>query len=93
LGVRPEHLSTSNDPRGAAIAIRIDQVEMLGHSMNIRGATVSGQPITARVKPGESLRAGQSATLCVEPDDIHLFEPGEFGRRLAIEPGQESRAT
>ncbi len=58
--------------------------EPLGDRMDVYGKTVGGQRMIARVSAGDSFSAGTQATFSIDPAALHLFEPGEFGRDIAL---------
>jgi multiple sugar transport system ATP-binding protein len=95
LGVRPEHLAPDEgaevfgssdrpeqpDPGATSIRASVQLVEPLGDRTHLH--LVAGcEPIVARVSPGESFSAGQKVTLAVDMSRVHLFAPGEYGRRV-----------
>lgn len=81
FGVRPQALSAAPVAGTPGLQVHIALVEPLGDQMDISGATAAGTPIVARV-PASEVRAGTTCTLGIDVSRTHLFEPGEFGKRL-----------
>ena len=76
LGVRPEHLVPvrGEDPRLAAVPLRLDAVEPLGNEVLLYGRLGAAE-LTARVAPGSRLPApGETIALAPEPAHLHLFD-------------------
>ena len=92
LGVRPEALrpeGTGGPPAGPTpqelrLTLEITMTEPLGDRMDVYGKTVGGQRMIARVSAGDSVSTGTQATFSIDPAALHLFEPGEFGRDIAL---------
>ncbi|MEM9414709.1 MAG: sn-glycerol-3-phosphate ABC transporter ATP-binding protein UgpC [Planctomycetota bacterium] len=87
MGVRPEGLhlrqaENAGDPR-MTIAVTVGVSEPLGSTMDLFTTTSVGEPIVARVK-AEPIDAGQTATLYLDPDQLHIFEPDEYGTNLTL---------
>ena len=87
LGVRCEHLRSHPDPAGGDVAINvgITITEPLGDRTDIYARTAGGVTMVARVEDGSRFQSGEPGTFHVNPAAVHLFEPGEFGRRLALD--------
>ncbi|MDY7109749.1 MAG: sn-glycerol-3-phosphate ABC transporter ATP-binding protein UgpC [Planctomycetota bacterium] len=95
LGVRPEQFRSDPGRREAhgvsgipgadgeaAIAFQVTVTEPLGDRMDVYGSTAGGATIVARVDAATLCRPGERTRFHVDPAAIHLFEPGEKGRRL-----------
>ncbi len=78
LGIRPEHLSLSDQGFPVTIAV----VEPSGPEIQIVARTQSGDDIVANFRERHSFRPGDTIRLSAAPDLIHLFH-GETGTRLA----------
>ena len=63
-----------------ASAVRV--TEPLGDTVDAFCATPKHPHIVARVTAKTTIKPGSIATLAVDMDQAHFFEPGEFGRRL-----------
>jgi len=79
VGIRPEHIQVSefaeNVSEGNTIKLTVDLVEQLGSEtlLHLRGP--SDEMIVARVDPRTRLSAGDVATLAVNTDQLHIFDP------------------
>ncbi|HLO40226.1 MAG TPA: sn-glycerol-3-phosphate ABC transporter ATP-binding protein UgpC [Phycisphaerales bacterium] len=87
MGVRPQSLSL--DAAGAMqgratstwpLAIRV--VEPLGDSMDVTCDLPGGGTIVARVPARDSVTPGSTLPFGVDAEQVHFFEPGEFGKAL-----------
>lgn len=86
LGVRPEQLRPARpdgigDPN-SALLLRVGVTEPLGDRMDIFASTESGENLIARVDAGTECEPGSSMRFGVDPQTLHVFEPGQFGRHL-----------
>jgi multiple sugar transport system ATP-binding protein len=82
LGIRPQAIIPATSDPSFDLHIRI--VEPLGDAIDLHGSTSAGAPIVARVPSSHAARAGDRLPCRVDPDSIHLFEPGELGRNLLV---------
>ena len=84
LGVRPEQFRAESPKDGetGSIAFQVTVTEPLGDRMDIFGTTAGGATIVARVDAATLCTPGQRTRFHVDPAAIHLFEPGEMGRRI-----------
>jgi multiple sugar transport system ATP-binding protein len=94
LGIRPEALRLAHPNFAAAghVVIRasVRVVEPLGDRQDVFATTPAGDAIIARIDAEVPLAAGQSAAFTLrDAGAIHLFEQGDFGRR--IQAANESR--
>jgi multiple sugar transport system ATP-binding protein len=78
LGIRPEDVEA--DPSyveshpGARVPAKIEVVEPLGAEIYLYMS--SGEnAVTARVEPGLRVKAGESLTLALNTEKVHLFDP------------------
>ena len=78
LGIRPEHLSLSDQGFPVEIAV----VEPTGSEIQIIGRTPGGDDIVANFRERHAFKPGDTIRLAAEPGLIHLFN-GETGQRLA----------
>ena len=68
IGIRPEHLTRGND-----IPATVDLVEPVGHE-SIIYATAGSEKLVAIFDPHDAPHTGESITLGVDPNRIHLFD-------------------
>ncbi|MFV2066240.1 MAG: ABC transporter ATP-binding protein [Pirellulales bacterium] len=84
-GIRPEAFSleprSGEDNQGDPLDVTVQVVEPLGSTMDLTCETTDGSRLVARVR-ATPYDAPRSARLYVEGHQIHLFEPGPYGRRL-----------
>jgi multiple sugar transport system ATP-binding protein len=87
LGMRPEGMYLR--PTDVAhredqiIKLKVDVIEPLGNTMDVFFSTPQGEKVTARVK-SEPMEEGKLLTLYLDPDKMHILEPGEYGRNLTL---------
>ncbi|MDX2147029.1 MAG: sn-glycerol-3-phosphate ABC transporter ATP-binding protein UgpC [Planctomycetota bacterium] len=94
LGVRPHmlvdaasrsHAAPAPAPASAApLDLLVKVVEPLGESMDVSCASAGHGHVVARVPSRAGVSPGQSMRFHVLTDEIHFFEPGEFGRNLLL---------
>ncbi len=78
LGVRPEHIRLGGSENG--VAARVEVVEPLGHGTMLH-LSVFGARWVVLDSARRALKAGDTVTLGICPENIHLFDQ-EHGRRL-----------
>ncbi|MEV4648522.1 ABC transporter ATP-binding protein [Saccharopolyspora sp. NPDC049357] len=89
LGIRPEHLTpVAADHTGPALRGRVDIVENLG-SEEIADCEIGDLRVSVRGARPIGLNPGDTATLAVRPDLVHLFSR-QSGRRLEWLPEPEN---
>ena len=87
LGVRPEHFSLRRDKiegESAEVGVTLNVVEPLGSDMDLYMDTPHTPHVVARVEARQDLEMGGAATVHVDVDAVHVFEPGEFGLNLGL---------
>ena len=84
LGVRPSDLHPRPDgiPRALRLEAQVTLTEPLGDRLNVPARLGGGVTLVARADPGTEYTPGRPASFHVDPAAIHLFEPGERGRRI-----------
>jgi multiple sugar transport system ATP-binding protein len=86
LGLRPELLCDRPpvDANGSAASLRlkVSVVEPLGDRVDAALSTRSDTPLVGRLDARCGLREGEERELWLDTRRLHLFEPGEDGRRL-----------
>ena len=74
LGIRPETISLANGAVSSCLDAVIDVLEPTGaDTMTV--VSVNGQPVTARLKPGDVRDVGQPVRLAVDMSRASLFDP------------------
>jgi multiple sugar transport system ATP-binding protein len=71
-GIRPEHITPSKNG-GASIRATVDLVEPIGHE-SIVYATAGSEKLVAIFDPHDAPRTGETLSLAVDADRIHLFD-------------------
>jgi multiple sugar transport system ATP-binding protein len=86
LGVRPQafRLSPNTDADAVPFAVTVNVVEPLGEQADAACSTPAHPHLIARLPADAPLRPGDRTTLGLDTRRIHLFEPGPFGRNLAM---------
>jgi multiple sugar transport system ATP-binding protein len=82
LGVRPEHLRAAVAGAPGAIETTVEVTEPLGDRMDVTVRTATGIRLVARVPATSPVEPGETIALAADPSDLHLFQPGPYGRRL-----------
>jgi multiple sugar transport system ATP-binding protein len=86
LGVRPENISAS-DRAGKvenSISATVGVVEPLGVRTDLYMTNRDGQRFIASVDPHTRLAAGDAVRIHIDIERVHIFEPEEAGRNIAI---------
>ncbi|MFT3785860.1 MAG: sn-glycerol-3-phosphate ABC transporter ATP-binding protein UgpC [Tepidisphaeraceae bacterium] len=85
MGIRPEHFHLHRtSPDGVTIPVKVNIVEPLGNDMDAYVSTALHEHKTVRVEADPSLTGGKTIDLHVDPNRVHVFEPGVVGRNLTI---------
>ncbi|HEX7900317.1 MAG TPA: sn-glycerol-3-phosphate ABC transporter ATP-binding protein UgpC [Planctomycetota bacterium] len=86
LGLRPELLCDRPpaDANGSAapLRLRVSVVEPLGDRVDAALTTLSSVPLVGRLDARCALREGEERELWLDTRRLHLFAPGEDGRRV-----------
>jgi sn-glycerol 3-phosphate transport system ATP-binding protein len=82
LGVRPEHLTLTDETATGGIPVRIVAIETLGADAYVHSRLAGGTDLVVRIPGDRRIREG--TTISVRPDwsHVHYFDTGS-GRRLA----------
>ena len=85
IGIRPTHFSLTPTQGGAAITATVRAVEPLGEQCDVQAITPAGTVLTARIPLTETppMPVG-TITLHAHLNHLTPFEPGEFGKNLAL---------
>jgi multiple sugar transport system ATP-binding protein len=86
LGIRPEHLSPEQfaGPPNNAIAATVELIEPLGASTQVRLIAPTGTTFVACVNPDIKLKPADIVKMHIDPEKIHIFEPGETGKNVTL---------
>jgi len=86
LGVRPEHLHLKPTENSMAMNVKINVVEPLGSDMDIYMKTALHDYVVGRVEAQSGLTADvdREATVFVDLQKVHFFEPGATGMNLSL---------
>jgi multiple sugar transport system ATP-binding protein len=84
-GIRPGQLKDAMDAddRHVPLWARITHVEPLGGHTLLRTQTQNGTPILAQLDGARHYELDRHATLCIDPEQVQFFEPGEFGKSIS----------
>jgi multiple sugar transport system ATP-binding protein len=84
-GIRPEHLSDAASAGKVPISFTVELVEPLGSETYLSGSAGDGKTaahVVARVGAHTAAKAGQKLQLFLDPQNLHLFAPGDNGAAL-----------
>lgn len=88
LGIRPENIEVRPQAESEAsdnpMRARVSVVELLGDTMDLHVQTPSHDRIVCRVDAHSDVEEGTEVVLHLDVDRVHLFEPGEPGRNIAL---------
>ncbi len=85
IGIRPEHLRPARTPDGGArLRVNVSVVEPLGDRMDVRAATLHGEPVTCRIDARERVAEGSTIDMDVDMSRVHFFEQGGRQRTLSL---------
>ncbi len=85
LGFRPTalFLHPSRDAAHPTLTLVAQALEPLGDVIDVRCVTPAGAPLIARLPRHSAVDPGHPLTLTLDLSRAHLFEPGDFGKRLS----------
>jgi multiple sugar transport system ATP-binding protein len=87
LGIRPEHfhLQPTGGPGDCCpVKVKINVVEPLGNDMDVYMSTQLHDHLVGRVEAAPGIAIGQEATVFVDLNKVHFFEPGATGMNLSL---------
>ena len=86
LGIRPEHfhLHPGQSANESTLRVRLNVFEPLGNDMDVYMSTPLTEHVVGRVEARRDLEMDSEATVYVDLDKLHMFEPGETGLNLAL---------
>jgi multiple sugar transport system ATP-binding protein len=89
LGVRPEAMSIESHARFAmgnhALRADVTLVQPLGDRMNVHLATSQHPKLVAQLESTAPVQMGAPLMIHFDPQRIHFFAPGEYGKNLTAE--------
>lgn len=71
LGIRPNHLQTSDD---GPVTVKVKSVEQLGGESYVYGHTTKGAPMTLHSRGQTRIDFGDTVRVGAPLDEIHLFD-------------------
>jgi len=87
LGIRPEHFHlrpTGSEADCCPLKVKLNVVEPLGNDMDVYMSTNLTEHVVGRVEATQQLEMGQEATVFIDLNKVHLFEPGATGMNLSL---------
>ena len=87
LGIRPEHFHlrpTGSEADCCPLKVKLNVVEPLGNDMDVYMSTNLHDHVVGRIEATQQLQMGQEATVFVDLNKVHLFEPGATGMNLSL---------
>jgi len=89
LGVRPESLSERSEGAYAGTSnvlnVKVSVVEPLGDKMDVYVATAAHGHVICRIDAHSRIQEGQSLSLHLDMERVHVFEPGETGMNISLD--------
>ena len=86
LGIRPEHFHLKpigTEADCCPLKVKLNVVEPLGNDMDVYMSTQLHDHLVGRVEAVSGLSMGQDATVYVDVNKVHFFEPGATGMNLS----------
>jgi multiple sugar transport system ATP-binding protein len=84
LGVRPEHLHLRQTEESMPLKVKITVIEPLGSDMDVYMCTSLHDHVVGRVEAQSGLATDKEATVYVDLQKVHFFEPGATGMNLSL---------
>mgnify|MGYP000111866683 FL=1 len=86
LGIRPEHIPLTSSGAGSNVTGQVQHLERLGDSSLLYVQMGEGQAVTTvKVEGSATTSAGTSLTLCLMPDQLHLFDSQGMACQRTVE--------
>jgi len=86
LGIRPEHIPLTSSGAGSHVSGHLQHIERLGDSSLLYVQLGEGQAITTvKVEGSATTGAGTSLNLCMQPDQMHLFDSQGMACRRTVD--------
>lgn len=88
LGVRPENIALKQfaEQSNNAVSAKINFIEPVGNRTEIHLTHPTGQKFITGIDPHTKLQANNEVKIYIDPQRIHIFEPGQAGRNVTL-PG------
>ena len=80
LGVRPEAMRAGQG--ASSLPVTLTLIEPTGEKVDLLATLPDGSTVVARLGAEPRFQPGQALHLAVDPQRVHLFEPGDHGTRL-----------
>lgn len=86
MGIRPENmkLDTSGQNKDRTIPAKVKVVEPLGDRKDVYFETLDGSKFIANLNPKAQVEVGQTADVLIDIERVHIFEPGDKGKNIAL---------
>jgi multiple sugar transport system ATP-binding protein len=86
LGVRPENVSPKQFPGQGnnTVLAKVNVIEPVGNRTEIYLTHPTGQKFIAGIDPHTKLQIDNEVKMYIDPERIHIFEPGETGRNVTL---------
>ena len=86
LGVRPEDISPQHFPGQSdnAISATVNVIEPVGNRTDVYLTHPTGQKFIAGIDPHTKLLVNDAVKMYIDPEKIHIFEPGETGKNVIL---------
>lgn len=86
FGRRPEYvlLQPITGQNQNVIACMVTMVEFLGDRTDVYLESSSCDRLIAKVDPNTDINVGQSITVYIDVEKVHIFEPGEKGKNIGL---------
>lgn len=89
VGVRPSACRLAEERENAALRGEVTAIELLGEVMDV-AIDVGGKSVVARVASQRGMRVGEIVNVGFDLAKVHVFEPGESGRRVSTVASEDS---
>jgi multiple sugar transport system ATP-binding protein len=86
LGIRPEHIPLTSSGEGTQVAGHLQHLERLGDSSLLYVQMGAGQAVaTVKVEGSATTHADTALTMCLMPDQLHLFDSQGMACQRTVE--------
>ncbi len=86
MGIRPEDVSLQQFPgiSDNSISVKVNIIEPAGSRMEVYLTHMSGQKFVTCIDPRINLQVNSEVKMYIDPERIHIFEPGKTGRNVTL---------